>query len=262
MNNIKKDLIKNSIEEETMKSLLEQIEIVINTWQTLWSPFLSVPVKEEAMKKFQLFHDLNCYSDGGYPNAERERICFSRNTEKHNLEKQTAPIKGINIEGNFLFDRATTNDFKDTLKVMGVSPRDLGDLWIIRDRGAQLICTEELAQELDGKIRMIREVEVHFKSIEINNLSLPIYRHPRRIRTVEASTRIDAIASAGFGISRTKSISHIKEGRLRLNWDQIKQGRKLLSVGDRIQLEGKGCLEILSIELTKRGRWKVELLRQ
>tara|TARA_Y100001968_G_scaffold312960_1_gene336663 strand:+ start:4792 stop:5580 length:789 start_codon:yes stop_codon:yes gene_type:complete len=259
---IKSELLKDCLNKEVMKILLEQAETVITTWQTLWSPFLSAPVKEEAIKKFKFLHELRCYSEGGYPNAERERICFMRNNEQPIFEKISAPIKGMKLEGNFLFDRADTIDFKKSLKEMGISSKDLGDLWITKDRGAQLLCTEQLAQELNGENGMVREVKINFKCVEITELSLPIYRQPKTITTVEASKRIDAIASAGFGISRTKSLSHIKGGRLRLNWKPVKQGSKLISTGDRIQLEGKGHLEVLNVELTKRGRWKVELLRQ
>ena len=80
--------------------------------------------------------------------------------------------------------------------------------------------------------------------------------------TVEASTRLDAIASAGFGLSRAKIITQIKEGRLRLNWLPVKQACKELAVGDRLQLEQRGSIEIISLEMTKRQRWKVQLLRR
>ena len=79
---------------------------------------------------------------------------------------------------------------------------------------------------------------------------------------MEASKRIDAIASAGFGLSRAKITNQIKEGRLRLNWKTMTQSSRSVGVGDRIQLEGKGSIEVLNIELTKRERWRVELLRQ
>tara|TARA_Y100001968_G_scaffold332946_1_gene393207 strand:- start:1571 stop:2353 length:783 start_codon:yes stop_codon:yes gene_type:complete len=259
---VKEVLIEESNNKKIIERILHQAEISIQTWQTLWSPFLSAPVREEAMNKLILLHDLTCYSDGGYPNAERQRICFTRNREQNIAEKIQPPIKGINIEGNFLFDRATSIDFRNTLKEMGASSHELGDIWIIKDRGAQLLCTEPLSKELNGRTGMVREVQINCNSLEINELRLPFQRIPKTIRTVEASTRLDAIASAGFGISRSKALSHIKEGRLRLNWNPMKQGSKLLAQGDRIQLEGKGSIEILSIEETKRERWKIELLRQ
>ena len=89
-----------------------------------------------------------------------------------------------------------------------------------------------------------------------------LQKKPKRLTTVEASTRLDAIASAGFGQSRSKIVNQIKEGNIRLNWKLTKRSNQVLVVGDRIHLEGKGALEVIGLEITKRQRWKVELLRQ
>ena len=54
----------------------------------------------------------------------------------------------------------------------------------------------------------------------------------------------------------------IKEGKLRLNWAPIHNASRSLCIGDRIQLEGRGTIEIISFDMTKRERWRVELLRK
>ena len=84
---------------------------------------------------------------------------------------------------------------------------------------------------------------------------------PHTLSSVEASCRLDAIASAGFGISRSKVISQIKAGRLRHNWQTIRLASRELVVGDRLQLQDRGMVEVLSLTLTKRERWRVELKR-
>ena len=101
-----------------------------------------------------------------------------------------------------------------------------------------------------------------YKLLELNELELPFQRSPRKISTVEASTRLDAISSAGFGLSRAKIINQIKQGKLRFNWHTTNNASRSLSIGDRLQLEGKGSLEVINLELTKRGRWRVELLKK
>ncbi len=50
-------------------------------------------------------------------------------------------------------------------------------------------------------------------------MEIPFKRPEKIINTVEASTRVDAIASAGFGLSRSKITTQIKQGYLRLNWE-------------------------------------------
>ncbi len=256
------ELLKGSQNKQELKSLLRQAELGVNSWEPIFSNFISAPLREEFFEKIKLIDDVYCLSNGGYVGAERQRISFEKKSEIRLKEKILPPIKAINIEGNFLFDRAEKNDFINSINALGASYETLGDLWLIRDRGAQLICTPDTAIQLDGKHGLVRGVEIIFENIEINQLNLPFQRQPKKFSSVEASTRLDAIASAGFGISRSKIVNHIKSGNLRLNWLPIRQSSKSVTTGDRIQLEGKGSIELLKIEKTKRERWRVEMLRK
>ena len=94
-----------------------------------------------------------------------------------------------------------------------------------------------------------------------SSCSSPVQRSIRTLKTVEASCRLDAIASAGFGLSRAKIVTHVKAGRLRLNWGNVRQASRELVVGDRLQLQDRGSVEVLSLTRTKRERWRVELRR-
>ena len=255
------DLAKTCQNQEEIKSLLLHADKAFTTWEKIWSKFVSAPVKEEILYLVNKLNDLKCYSYGGYINSERNRICFSRVSQNGSQNEDLSPFKGISIEGNFLFDRAEKVDFLNVIVSIGISPCEIGDIWIHRDRGAQAICTPEAAKTLHSKRRSIRNIEIVFEALEINQLALPANRQPRRIKSVEASKRLDAIASAGFGLSRGKIIKQIKSGQLRLNWVSIKQASKSLTTGDKVQLEGKGSIEVLSLEQTNRGRWRVELLR-
>ena len=98
--------------------------------------------------------------------------------------------------------------------------------------------------------------------LSINQMELPFKRPEKIINTVAASTRIDAIASAGFGLSRSKITTQIKKGCLRLNWLLNNQPSKTINTGDLIHLENKGSLKVLSIDKTKKERWRIKLLRQ
>ena len=108
----------------------------------------------------------------------------------------------------------------------------------------------------------MRDVEVNIKFIDLTELRNPIERISKFINSVEASTRIDAIASAGFRISRSKIIDKIKNGFLYLNGLKVNKSTINLKVGDKIRFENKGIIEILEIEKTKRERWKIKLLKK
>ena len=258
----KAKILNNSNFSRELEILLVYAEKALKERQQVWSSFISAQVIEEAKNKFDNLNDIVCKYEGGFPSAERKRICFARSEKEDQFNNIEIPIRGIYIKGNFLFDRATTNDFKKAIQDLNTQVEDLGDIWLIRDRGAQAICTKECADLMDKKISKIREVEITIQALETSEMEIPFRRAEKVINTVEASTRIDAIASAGFGLSRSKVTTKIKQGYLRLNWIQNNQPSKAVNVGDLIHLEKKGSLKILNIYKTKKDRWRIKLLRQ
>ena len=240
--------------------LLDQAEFVLRTWQPIWSEFLDAPLQEEGLQRLNGLSDLAWERDGGYPGAERCRLLCRRGTVEEEGEL-AAPISGLLIEGNFLFDPLTPMDLRQALREMGASEPELGDLWVRGDRGGQGLVTPDCANALHESRGGIRDVEILVEKVELSQLQLPAQRTPKKLTTVEASCRIDAIASAGFGLSRSKVVTQIKAGRLRLNWQPVRQAGREIGVGDRLQLQDRGRLEVLSLHRTKRDRWRIELLR-
>jgi len=245
-----------------LETLLYFAEKALNNRTAIWSPFVSAQLIEEVKNKFNNINDINLLLEGGFPNAERKRICFLRSEEELISSSLDIPIKGIYIKGNFLFDRAKQNDFRNLLHELHAQADEIGDIWLIRDRGAQAICSKKCADTLNQKNGKLREVEISIQALELSEMELPFNRPEKVINTVEASTRIDAIASAGFGLSRSKINTQIKKGCLRLNWVLNDQPSKSVNIGDLIHLEKKGSIKILNIDKTKKERWRIKLLRQ
>ena len=258
----KEKILFNSPLREELEILIEYAERALNKRQAIWSPFVSAKLLEEVENKFNNLNDITCHFYGGFPNAERKRICFARSSEEIESTHSNIPIKGIYLKGNFLFDRANPRDFRDVLHELEAQADEIGDIWLIRDRGAQAICSEKCAELMHQKIGNLRDVEIAIEELSINEMEIPFKRPEKIINTVEASKRIDAIASAGFGLSRSKITTQIKQGCMRLNWELNHQPSKSINIGDLIHLEKKGSLKILNIDRTKKDRWRIKLLRQ
>ena len=258
----KEKILLNSPFRKELEILLSYAERALKERKLIWSPFLSAQLIEEVKNKFNNLNDISFSFEGGFPGAERKRICFMSSEEEVNYAYLDIPLKGIYLKGNFLFDRANKNDFRDVLYELGAQSDEIGDIWLIRDRGAQAICSQKWANLMHKQISKLREVEIFIETLSISDLEIPFKRTEKIINTVEASTRIDAITSAGFGLSRSKITTQIKQGCLRLNWMLNDQPSKSVKIGDLIHLERKGSLKILNLDKTKKERWRIKLLRQ
>ena len=263
MIDLKEILINSNYKKET-EELINIANLAYKHWETYWTGFNSTYVCEEILKDFENLNDFKFFIYGGFSSSQRSRIaCFrGDNIPEEDALKSNFPAQGIKIIGNFLFDNATQDDFRSLLIENGVNQIKVGDIWTIGDRGAQGIIDNLNIKHLDEKIFYLRDVKVKVNVVGIDELQIPSGRSKKLVNTVEASTRLDAIASAGFRVSRTKIIERIENGMLRLNGSKVNKPTINLKIGDKLELENKGFIEILNLEITKRERWKVKLLRK
>jgi photosystem II S4 domain protein len=263
MIDLKEILINSNYKKET-EELINIANLAYKHWETYWTGFNSTYVCEEILKDFENLNDFKFFIYGGFSSSQRSRIaCFrGDNIPEEDALKSNFPAQGIKINGNFLFDNATQDDFRSLLIENGVNQIKVGDIWTIGDRGAQGIIDNLDIEHLDEKIFYLRDVKVKINVVGIDELQIPSGRSKKLVNTVEASTRLDAIASAGFRVSRTKIIERIENGMLRLNGSKVNKPTINLKIGDKLELENKGFIEILNLEITKRERWKVKLLRK
>ena len=263
MIDLKEILINSNYKKET-EELINIANLAYKHWETYWTGFNSTYVCEEILKDFENLNDFKFFIYGGFSSSQRSRIaCFrGDNIPEEDALKSNFPAQGIKIHGNFLFDNATQDDFRSLLIENGVNQIKVGDIWTIGDRGAQGIIDNLDIKHLDEKIFYLRDVKVKVNVVGIDELQIPSGRSKKLVNTVEASTRLDAIASAGFRVSRTKIIERIENGMLRLNGSKVNKPTINLKIGDKLELENKGFIEILNLEITKRERWKVKLLRK
>ncbi len=248
--------------EQLLEPLDAAAERVLRTWQPEWTPFLEPRLWREAQSRFQRREDLRLSAEGGYVGALRRRLLLWRPETEGARPTPPPGLMGLEMGGNFLFDPATTAQMWEGLVQAGASSGEVGDLWLRGDRGAQAVISEELAAWLDGCLAQVGSVEVRFHVLPLAELRFPPQRVPRDLHSVEASLRLDAVGSAGFGVSRTRMAALIRQGALRVDGRSVCSPSQAVEPGQCLQLEGRGELEITAVTSTQRGRWRVAMVRR
>jgi photosystem II S4 domain protein len=258
----RRELLEGSRRVAELEPLLAAAERALLTWEPVWSGFLEPALREEAEERLGGLSELTLTSEGGYPGAERRRLLMERAEAALEPAALPAGLMGLEIAGNFLFDPATAEEVRQGLLAAGAEPAEVGDLWLRGERGGQAVVEQRLAQRLDGTTGRVRTVEVRFEARPIEHLQLPAARRSRPVTTVEASLRLDAVASAGFGLSRSRMADLIRQGAVRIDWEPVTRASRELAAGERVQLEGKGELLIEAIDRTRRERFRIRMERR
>jgi photosystem II S4 domain protein len=243
---------------DTLSRVLDLAEQALRTWEIVQTDFLSPLELLEAQTMLTQLTELHGVCSGGYPQAERQRCAIARS--EFPLESSDVALSLLSIAGNFLFDPATHPDFLGALLGSGIVREKVGDIVVLGERGAQVIVDPSMVDYLSLQFTQVRTVPVTVTEIPFLELKV---RAPqtKEIVTVEASLRLDAIASAGFGMSRGKMVDLIATGDVRVNWKEVKQASYLLKTGDLIAIRGKGRLQVGEVSITKKERYRMVLTR-
>lgn len=252
------ELLKGVENRETIARVIDQADQAIKTWEVVFTDFLSPPELAEVQRIFSRLAEVQLAAWGGYSQAERQRLAIAR--AELPLDSSQVDLTALEIAGNFLFDPATHRDFLGAMLGTGIVRDKVGDVIVLGERGAQAIVAPELADFLTMSLVQVRSVPVKTRPIDLSELKI---REPKKkeLMTVEASMRLDAIASAGFGMSRNKMVDLIEAGDVRVNWKEMTSASQPVKAGDLIAIRGKGRVEVGEVAVTKKDRYRVQLTR-
>ena len=254
----REELLKGVEDREVIARVIDLADRAIKTWEVVFTDFLSPPELAQIQQIFTRLTEVQLVAWGGYPQAERQRIAIARAEET--LDRSQVAVAAVEIAGNFLFDTATHRDFLGAMLGTGIVRDKTGDVIVLGERGAQAVVVPELVEFLQINLQQVRSVPVKTQPIDLSQLKI---REPKKkdLTTVEASLRLDAIASAGFGMSRSKMADLINGGDVRVNWKDVTSASTPVKSGDLIAIRGKGRLEVGSVAVTKKERYRVQLTR-
>ena len=254
----REELLKGVENRDSVARVIDLAEQAIKTWEVVYTDFLSPPVVAEVQQQFIRLTEVQLLAWGGYPQAERQRLALAR--AELPLDPSQVAVAALDIAGNFLFDPATHRDFLGAILGTGVVREKIGDIIVLGERGGQVIVVPEMVEFLETQLTQVRSVPVKTQRIDLSELKI---REPKKkeMTTVEASMRLDAIASAGFGVSRSKMADFITGGDVRVNWKDVNQASYIVKPGDLIAIRGKGRLEVGEVAVTKKDRYRVQLTR-
>ncbi|GAV72307.1 S4 domain-containing protein [Cephalotus follicularis] len=246
---------KNTIEE--VKRIIEMAKRASSRSEVLHTDFLTPPVLKESMQTLEKLADVKAVAQGGYPQAERCRLSVGHSEV---LKSDPDIVAALNITGNFGFQPCSHGDFLGSILGTGIAREKLGDIILQGEKGAQVLIVPELSDYILSSLDKVGNVSVSCTKIPLLALE---YEPPRTksFKAIEASLRVDALASAGFKISRSKLVNLISNGDVRVNWTTVTKNGLTLKTGDIVSISGKGRLKIGDINTTRKGKFAVELIQ-
>ncbi len=240
---------------ETAVRLVDLAEQVMRSQKVKLAGFLDQFGQEIAETVAASYDGLRVEFNGGYQGAERQRAALIHTDF---MGTPAFDICVVRAEWNDSYYRLSHRDILGAVLGLGIERDRIGDI-LIAAGNARILTDGAMAEFLLANCTKIGPAAVTMHEDQIENI-VPKEERCKEIRATVASLRVDSIAAAGFGFSRSRAASDIAADKLKLNWQSVKGASQLVKEGDILSMRGRGRLEVTEIRgLTKKGRTSVVL---
>lgn len=249
-NHIKDIELKNK-----MFKLIDKANTCLKNYEAKSTEFMNPFEIKNAMDIINSESDLKYHSDGGYEGAERSVLSiFPFYMEYEDIE---APIKFIQIDGNFKFRNVSHKDYLGSILGLGIKREKIGDI-LIHDDFCQVVVSSDICDYIVMNLTKVATNTVKVKEINREDLKTSEKKY-KDISFTVSSDRLDCVISGIYNISRQESLKYINAERVHLNYEKITSASKTVSSGDLISVRGKGRSEVVEIGgETRKGRTRVK----
>lgn len=197
---------------------------------------------------------------GGYEGAERKVCLFLPDwAEEFQAGGEDDPLAAVEVTAP-MDAKLSHRDYLGAMMGLGLNRDGLGDI-LTTPAGCQAVCLKSVLPTLLTQWTEAGRHTVKVREIPLAQLT-PGESDVKIRRETFQSLRFDAVAAAGFGISRAKASSLIAGGRILLNHLPCAKPDKILEAGD--SLTGKGLGKCVLARVTgesRKGRIMVEMER-
>lgn len=215
------------------------------------TPFLDPHQQKVAEAVLHGIPEISYYLWGGYPGAERVRLAVL--PAHFQGGEQEMGLTYLRIEGDMRAHDISHRDVLGAVLALGIKREALGDI-LVEEKSAILIGTAEAGAYLLANLKQVHQIGVTVKVVEGGEFTPPAVK-TKEVKGTVASLRLDAVASLGYSVSRTKMVSVIKADQVKVNWQPVKNPAALIKEGDIISISGRGRLEVAEVgRESRKGR--------
>lgn len=237
--------------------LLDKAQESLERGRPVATDFLDPAARQLTGDLFSYVEGLRVLAFGGHRRLERARLVLL----PHYFLEETVepPVAAVEVRGRFE-GQASHRDFLGALMSLGIRREKIGDI-IVTEDGCQIVVAPELVEAVKRDLTRVADRTVQVDEIDLERLAIPPER-VKEIRSTVASLRLDAVASLGYGESRTKMQREIKAGRVKVNWRLVTSPDHEVDTGDVLSIRGRGRVVVESLTGTsKKGRTGLLLKR-
>ena len=237
--------------------LLDLAEAARKTGKYKVSEFLDPHEANVAEILCANFDNIKLETSGGFSHAERQKAAFVSEDFAGTVDFGLAAFQ---VTWDKRYAQLGHRDILGAFMGMGCKREILGDIVLVGE-GAQFVADKNFLNYIQANLTQIGSASVTLQPIELSQLQMKEEK-VKLISATVAALRLDAVAAAGYGTSRSRMAEEIKGQNVKVNWKEAKNAAQPVNEGDVLSFRGRGRVEVAEIRgTTKKGRLSITLKR-
>lgn len=198
--------------------------------------------------------DLVAFEEGAFEGAERKRMFIAPSYFEAAADDFQITIFSVLYPTKFV--QLKHPDVLGALLSLGIERTKYGDIRV-EENNIQLAVATEVADYVRTNVTSIGKVKISLEELEQHAPLIQVIEEWIEQSYTVSSMRLDVILANVLNISRQKSQSLIKGGKVKVNWTVREEPSFEVQEGDILSVRGFGRLKIMMTD----GRTKKEKIR-
>ncbi|AFM01703.1 MULTISPECIES: RNA-binding protein [Desulfitobacterium] len=235
--------------------LLDLCNEALKKAKPVWTPFLGQALGnwlEGILRR----EGLAFRPEGGFPDSERVRFLIGEDADVlDNIPSEIRTLRATPVDPRGKLEH---RQVLGSLIGLGLKREVVGDI-----RFTEHSCLVAVAQDISDFLlsqwdKAGRE-RIRVEAVE-GDVEVSVEQGKER-RITAASSRIDAVASSGFNVSRTVLQELIQQGKVKRNDLLVSKADMEVKPGDILSCRGYGRMRLIEFQETRKGRiaWNIIL---
>ena len=198
--------------------------------------------------------DLVLMAEGGFPDAERQRMLIYPDYYTPSKEEFQISIYEVNYPQKFVTIKHS--QLLGSLMSVGIERSRFGDIQLTEE-AVQFAVAEEVSEYIHVNFTQVGKVKVSVTPVLNEEEYIVVEEEWTEEMHIVSSLRLDTVVAALTNSSRAKASSLIKGEKVKVNWAMIDKQDFEVEEYDVLSIRGSGRFRIMSIE----GRTKKDKIR-
>ena len=237
-------------DKNSISNLFDKVILASRTGQTIYCNEFYTPKVWKTLEEIQIELEVKVFTYGLFEDSERRMIAFT------NEEDLNFPVKILSIKNKSKFSALKHKDYLGAIMSLGIKREKLGDI-VLSGEGCYFPVCSDISDYVFINLNTIGNSPCSFEVLDASTDITKAKNYEEKVIII-SSLRMDCIISSICNISRSVAVEMIDNGKVLLDYTEVKSKEKKVLPESVITVRGYGKYKIgEEIGTTQKDRIKM-----